>query len=209
MVMNFDELKAQWDNDSNNDIHVPENLDQLKAAQTPIDAVRKKMKNEFFLQIIFLIIGAFAPVIFDMSSILTIVFFFCYGLMVTFTSYYFYKFFVFYKKSYDLNYDTRKNLLWFYYELKLNIELYKALNYILFFIGFIMGVLLFVALKASGTEVEIPMLDKIIDKFRVWYFVGMFVFSLLFSFGLAELIPRLYYGKYLKQIKTILEDLDE
>lgn len=209
MVMNFDELKAQWDNESDNDIKIPENIEQLKAAQTPIDAVRKKMKNEFFVQMAFLIIGIFIPALLGLSSILTIVFFFCYGLMVTFTLYYFYKFFVFYKKSYDLNYDTRKNLLWFYYELKLNIELYKALNYILFFIGFIMGVLLVIALKASGNELEMPIIDKIVEKFRVLYFVGMFLISLLFSFGMAELIPRLYYGKYLKQIKTILDDLDE
>lgn len=209
MVMNFDELKAQWDNESDNDVKIPENIEQLKAAQTPIDAVRKKMKNEFFIQMAFLIIGIFIPALLGLSSILTIVFFFCYGLMVTFTLYYFYKFFVFYKKSYDLNYDTRKNLLWFYYELKLNIELYKALNYILFFIGFIMGVLLVIALKASGNELEMPIIDKIVEKFRVLYFVGMFLISLLFSFGMAELIPRLYYGKYLKQIKTILDDLDE
>lgn len=207
--MNFDELKAQWDNESDNDIKIPENIEQLKAAQTPIDAVRKKMKNEFFVQMAFLIIGIFIPALLGLSSVLTIVFFFCYGLMVTFTLYYFYKFFVFYKKSYDLNYDTRKNLLWFYYELKLNIELYKALNYILFFIGFIMGVLLVIALKASGNELEMPIIDKIVEKFRVLYFVGMFLISLLFSFGMAELIPRLYYGKYLKQIKTILDDLDE
>lgn len=207
--MNFDELKEQWNKDSNENILVPENLEQLRAAQTPIDAVRKKMKNEFILQSVFLIASAFIPLIFSFSSILTIVFFFCYGLIVAFTSYYFYKFFVFYKKSYDLNYDTRKNLLWFYYELKLNIELYKALNYILFFIGFIMGVLIFMTLKASGNEIEIPVINKIIEKFRVLYFVGMFLLSLVLSFGMAELIPRLYYGKYLKQIKTILDDLDE
>lgn len=207
--MNFDELKEQWKQDSDDDILVPENLEQLKAAQTPIDTVRKKMKNEFFLQSVLLIASAFIPLIFSFSSILSIVFFFCYGLIIAFTSYYFYKFFVFYKKSYDLSYDTRKNLLWFYYELKLNIELYKALNYILFFIGFIMGVLFFITLKASGSEIEIPVIDVIVEKFRVLYFVGLFIISLVFSFGMAELIPRFYYGKYLKQIKTILDDLDE
>lgn len=207
--MNFDELKEQWKKESDDDIFVPDNLEQLKAAQTPIDTVRKKMKNEFFLQSVMLIVSAFIPLIFSFSSILSIVFFFCYGLMIAFTSYYFYKFFVFYKKSYDLSYDTRKNLLWFYYELKLNIELYKALNYILFFIGFIMGVLFFITLKASGSEIEIPMINQVVEKFRVLYFVGLFIISLVFSFGMAELIPRLYYGKYLKQIKTILDDLDE
>ncbi len=207
--MNFDELKEQWNKESDDNILVPENLEQLKAAQTPIDAVRKKMKNEFFLQSILLVASAFIPLILSFSSILTIVFFFCYGLIVAFTSYYFYKFFTFYKKSYHLNYDTRKNLLWFYYELKLNIELYKALNYILFFIGFIMGILVYTTLKASGNEIEILMVNTLVGQSRILYFTGMFFISLLFSFGMAELIPRFYYGKYLKQIKAILDELDE
>ncbi|WP_412465451.1 hypothetical protein [Pedobacter sp. KLB.chiD] len=58
-----------------------------------------------------------------------------YSITFSFTAYCFFKFYIFYKDSYDLSMDTRKNILWFYDEMKLNIELYMALIYIVAFIS--------------------------------------------------------------------------
>jgi len=209
--MNFDKLKEQWDNEPNDHIHIPDSLDKLKAAQTPVDAVRRQMRNEFFLQIAALILLAFAPLIFRLEPLMTNVFLFCYAMVLTFTAYYFYKFFTFYKQSYNMTYDSRNNLLWFYYELKLNIELYKALSYITYFIGFSFGVLIVLIHKVSGEGNldSLAFLDTIAGAFPRLYFVVLLVFSLAFAFSIAEIVPRYYYGKHLKKIKKILDELDE
>ena len=151
--MNFDKLQEEWNNSNDSKIAVPSDV-KMQEAHTPIDEVRKNMRRECYTQLFCLVLMGFAPVIFNFPSQLTTVFIGTYGMAVAFTLYYFYKFFKFYKHSYDLSFDSRKNLLWFYYELKLNIELYKALTYILFFIGFAFGVLAYMILKNTGVTVK-------------------------------------------------------
>lgn len=203
--MNFNELQKQWNDEPTNKITVPTEIDTLRKAQTPIDKVRKKMKMDFITQIVLLIAIAFVPLIFDFSDNLTAVFIPFYGVMLGFMAYYFYKFFVFYKKSYDLTFDSRKNLLWFFYELKLNIELYKALTYIMFFLGFSFGILAGTLTK-DNSKVD-AFLSGLHDKNQA--LIIFVIIMVLFSFFMAEYIPRWYYGKHLKQVKAVLDQLDE
>ena len=203
--MNFNELQQQWNNEPTDKISVPTTIDTLKEAQTPIDRVRKKMKADFFMQAFLIVLTGFAPLIFNFSDKLTALFVPFYAVTIGFMAYYFYKFFVFYKKSYNMTFDSRKNLLWFFYELKLNIELYKALTYIMFFVGFSFGVLAGTITKDENAitnfldkkEAGLPMIIALL--------AGLIIFSLF----MAEFIPRWYYGKHLKQVKTILDQLDE
>lgn len=203
--MNFNELQKQWNDEPTDKIHVPNTIDALREAQTPIDKVRKKMRMDFFTQIILLVAIGFAPLIFNFTDELTTIFIPFYGVMISFMAYYFYKFFVFYKKSYDMSFDSRKNLLWFYYELKLNIELYKALTYIMFFIGFSFGVLYGMTTK-DHSKIDI-LLSGFEDKNQV--LIIFIVVMVVFSFFMAEFIPRWYYGKHLRQVKSVLDQLDE
>lgn len=203
--MNFNELQKQWNDEPTDKIHVPNTIDTLREAQTPIDKVRKKMRMDFFTQIILLVAIGFAPLIFNFSKEVTALFIPFYGIMAGFMSYYYYKFFVFYKKSYDMSFDSRKNLLWFYYELKLNIELYKALTYIMFFIGFSFGVL-FGMITKDHSKID-SLLSGFEDKTQV--LIIFIIVMVVFSFFMAEFIPRWYYGKHLKQVKSVLDQLDE
>lgn len=203
--MNFNELQKQWNDEPTDKIHVPNTIDTLREAQTPIDKVRKKMRMDFFTQIILLVAIGFAPLIFNFTDELTTIFIPFYGVMISFMAYYFYKFFVFYKKSYDMSFDSRKNLLWFYYELKLNIELYKALTYIMFFIGFSFGVLFSMVTK-DHSKID-SLLSGFQDKNKV--LIIFIIVMVLLCFFMAESIPRWYYGKHLRQVKSVLDQLDE
>ncbi len=205
--MNFDKLQEQWNNSNDGNIQLPTKLDKIKEAHTPIDEVRKNMRKEFFTQAICLIILGFSPVIFNFPPQLTTAFIFTYGLAVAFTAYYFYKFFKFYKHSYDLSFDSRKNLLWFYYELKLNIELYKALTYILFFIGFGFGAIAYTILKSTGASINDASFLQLFDNKIV--LVATIIIIMALSFVGGEYWPEYYYGKNLKKVKTILDQLDE
>ncbi|PZR14055.1 MAG: hypothetical protein DI539_19030 [Flavobacterium psychrophilum] len=203
--MNFNELQQQWNNEPTDKVKIPNTIDKLKEAQTPIDQVRKKMKADFFMQAIMLVAIAFAPIIFDFPDKLTTLFIPFYAMAIGFMAYYFYKFFVFYRKSYDLTFDSRKNLLWFFYELKLNIELYKALTYILFFLGFSFGVLAGTVTKNENAIANF--LDK--KEAGLPIVIALIAGLIIFSLFMAEFIPRWYYGKHLKQVKTVLDQLDE
>jgi len=203
--MNFNELQKQWNSEPTDKIRIPENIDTLRQAQTPIDQVRKKMKKDFYMQALLLVILGFSPMIFNFSDKVTGLFLPFYGVAIGFMAYYFYKFFVFYKKSYDMTFDSRKNLLWFFYELKLNIELYKALTYIMFFLGFSFGVLQGTVAK-DGNALTNFLENK---NSGITTAVALIAVLIVFSFFMAEFIPRWYYGKHLKQVKAILDQLDE
>ncbi|HYK75747.1 MAG TPA: hypothetical protein VEV16_02125 [Daejeonella sp.] len=203
--MNFDKFKEAWDAESTDAVHIPEDISKLKEANTPIDKLRRNMKQEFWMQLAAVILIAFVPSFFKLPKELTGIFIFFYGLMIVFTAYYFYKFFAFYKRSYDMTYNSRKNLMWFYYEMKLNIEMYKALTYILFFIGFSFGILALLYMKNGGLSNAISGLESSGGRIG---FLMLTIVTMLIIFILAETWPNYFYGKELKKIKAVLDQLD-
>jgi hypothetical protein len=200
--MNFDQLKEDWNNNNNNHGEVSENMLKMKEAHTPIDKIRKQMKQEFFVQLLSLLLLAFTPKIFGFSSELKSIFILFYAISCAFCTYYFFKFYTFYKHSYDLGLDSRKNLLWFYYEMKLNIELYKALTYILGFIALSFCTTALFIIKGT-------LLSEILQKISMFYIVINAFVAILVIGLITEFWAKLYYGKYVKQIKTIIDSLDE
>lgn len=205
--MNFDELKQQWADEPVQDIHLPLRLDTMQKAQSPIDKVRKNMRNEFFMQILSIAIVGTVPFLGLLSPQVTMLFLVFYTLMLAFTGFYFTKFFMFYRRSYHMEYNSRDNLLWFYYELKLNLELYKALTYILVVLGLSFGFLIGY-LAGNSSNFAIPALDAIAQKTgSVWLILNAVV-TIFLAFALAEFASSYMYGKHLKHIKKILDELD-
>lgn len=199
--MNFDQLKNEWSNEQAKSPIVSEKILKIKEAHTPIDNIRRKMKSEFFMQLLALLLIAFTPRIFNFSPEIKPIFIAFYALACGFSAYYFFKFYVFYKNTYNLTIDTRKNLLWFYYEMKLNIELYKALTYMLGLIG-LAGFIAYIFInKGSAINANTKNLTSIII---------LMCFSSIFLIGLAtEFWAKYYYGKDLKNVKLIMDQLDD
>lgn len=201
--MDFDKIKDEWNNgdtDSSNEITAKEL--KVKEAQTPIDRIRRQMKHEFKYQILSLVILAFVPKLFHLSPQLYTTYLVFYGIVVAFCTHYFYKFYTFYKHSYDLSLDSRKNLFWFYYEMKLNIELYKALNYIIAFI-----MLSFCATVLFLTKDDL--MKKVLERISIIY-IALNAFVTILIIGLVtEFWARFYYGKHVKRLKIVIDSLDE
>ncbi|RDC55725.1 hypothetical protein DU508_15765 [Pedobacter chinensis] len=199
--MNFDNIKNEWNTTDQEETNISADMLRIKQAHTPIDIIRKKMKHEFFYQIVALIIMALFPYFFGFSAEMKLVYLIFYAITCGFTAYYFFKFYRFYKNSYDMSIDTRKSILWFYYEMKLNIELYKALTYIVAFIGVaFIAVYLFVE-KAS-------VFNKILSKLSPVYLLLNCFISILIIGVITELWAWYYYGKYLKRVKKVVDELD-
>lgn len=200
--MNFDELKDQWNQNDVSSTEISEGMLKIKEARTPVDSIRKKMKHEFFIQLISLLVMAFVPKIFGFSSELKAIYILFYAITCGFTTYYFFKFYTFYKHSYDLSLDSRKNLLWFYYEMKLNVELYKALTYIIGFITLSFCATALFMIKGDA-------LTQLLEKISMTYVVLNAFIAILIIGVITELWAKFYYGKYLKQIKLIVDSIDE
>lgn len=199
--MNFDQLKNEWNKEEANGLIVSENILKIKEAHTPIDSIRKKMKSEFFTQILALIALAFIPRIFGFSPEMKPIFIAFYAMASGFTAYYFFKFYVFYKNAYNLAIDTRKNLLWFYYEMKLNIELYKALTYMLGLIA-LAGFIAYIFINKGG-------LINTNTK-NLTFMIVVVCFSCIFVVGLVtEFWAKYYYGKDLNKVKVVIDQLDD
>ncbi|RQO69035.1 hypothetical protein DBR40_18845 [Pedobacter sp. KBW01] len=199
--MNFDDLKNEWNAEKEVGTSISADMLKIKQAHTPIDIIRRKMKHEFFYQAIALLIMALFPYLFNFSDKMKLVYLVFYAITCGFTTYYFFKFYRFYKNSYDMSMDSRKSILWFFYEMKLNIELYKALTYI---IAFIATGFLSVYLLIEKTSV----MNKILANLSPVYILLNCFISILIIGAITELWAWYYYGKYLKRVKKVVDELD-
>ena len=207
--MNFDKLQEQW-NQENNEVSLPQNLDKIKEAHNPIDKVRRNMKFDLISQAVLTVLIGFVPYIkrneWDFQSIS--IFSLFYVLMVGFMLYYTLKFYRFYKQSYNLSYDSRKNLMWFAYELRLFIELYRALTFIMMFLGMALGLYFGMHFNTTTGQDIFHLKDAdFLKLFGVLFFMVAFLLGLVVLF--MEFVINHYYGKYYKKIKNILNQLEE
>ena len=206
--MNFDKLQEQW-NQENNEVSLPQNLDKIKEAHNPIDKVRRNMKFDLISQAVLTVLIGFVPYPkrneWDFQSIS--IFSLFYVLMVGFMLYYTLKFYRFYKQSYNLSYDSRKNLMWFAYELRLFIELYRALTFIMMFLGMALGLYFGMHFNTTGQDIFHLKDADFLKLFGVLFFMVAFLLGLVVLF--MEFVINHYYGKYYKKIKNILNQLDE
>jgi hypothetical protein len=205
--MSFDELQQQWKDEPLGDVQIPTEMDVLKKAQTPIDEVRERMKKDFIIQTSLRVLTLFVPLLFNFTDSLSNIFYTFYFTILVFVFYYNYKFYVFYKHSYNLLYDSRKNLLWFYYELKLNIELLKASAFISTLLSGILGILIGWNIKKDNLN-TFPIVHILDGINPIFVNIGLIVFAILVFFYIENL-PKLTYGKHLEKIKIILDELDE
>ncbi|WP_316797587.1 hypothetical protein [Pedobacter agri] len=199
--MNFDELKNEWNADGAEETNISEDMLKIKQARTPIDIIRRKMKHELNYQLLALVLMAAFPYLFGLSPQMKLVYLAFYAITCGFTAHYFFKFYRFYKNSYDMTMDSRKSILWFFYEMKLNIELYKALTYIIAFIwvGFIAVYLL---IEKTGA------INKVLAKLSPTYILLNCFVTIIIIGIITELWAWYYYGKYLKRVKKIVDELD-
>ena len=206
--MNFDKLQEQW-NQENNEVSLPQNLDKIKEAHNPIDKVRRNMKFDLISQAVLTVLIGFVPYAkrneWDFQSISIFALF--YVLMVGFMLYYTLKFYRFYKQSYNLSYDSRKNLMWFAYELRLFIELYRALTFIMMFLGMALGLYFGMHFNTTGQDIFHLKDADFLKLFGVLFFMVAFLLGLVVLF--MEFVINHYYGKYYKKIKNILNQLVE
>ena len=200
--MDFNDIQSAWNNENTKNVVVPTQLEKVQQANTPLDKIRKNLKNEFIYQIVSIVIIGFAPYLNGFPEQAITPFYLLFSLFVAVSAYYLIKLFVFYKRLNKTALNTKDNLYETYFDIRLNMELYKTFGFALtpFMILFLVGVLYFKL--ANGATLFTDSTNSIA------LFVSV-LFSMLFMGIASEWWVHFFYGKYAKEIRTVLDELKE
>lgn len=200
--MDFNDLQSAWNNDKPENVIVPTNFEKLQSANLPLDKIRKNLKKEFIYQILSIVCIGFVPFIYKFPQNAFAPFYLLFSIFVAICVYYLIKLFFFYKRLNKTTLNTKDSLYETYFDIRLNMELYKTFGFALtpFVILFLVGVLYFQLPKAS---------DLFTSNSHLVSLFGVVIFAIL-SMGLSlEWWVHYFYGKYAKELRKVLDQLKE
>lgn len=200
--MDFNDIQSAWNNENTKNVVVPTQLEKVQQANTPLDKIRKNLKNEFIYQIVSIVVVGFAPYLNGFPEQAITPFYLLFSLFVAVSAYYLIKLFIFYKRLNKTALNTKDNLYETYFDIRLNMELYKTFGFALmpFMILFLVGVLYFKLPNAATLFTD--------STNSIVLFVSV-LFSMLFMGIASEWWVHFFYGKYAKEIRTVLDELKE
>lgn len=204
--MNFNDIQSAWNKDQNGG-SVPDRVDQLKPAGLPLDRIKKNLRNEFIYQVLSIILVAFLPKIHAFNPALTVWFYVTYAIFVAICAYYLIKLFGFYKRIVNYSASTKDSLYETYYDIRLNIEMYKTFSFSLmpFILIFVAMFIISINKSAVAEMIQTGVFPQTIV---VQFGIG-FVFSLVTLALATEWWVHHFYGQYAKAIRTLLDQLKE
>ena len=199
MDTNMNKLEQAWQHQDNGAEIDVRQLD-VRETHSIIDAVRKNMRMEFYLFITIpwlYLIPIFSRTRSELSNLILVITALVFVLVIGF---YMLRFYTFYKKSGKMLFNTKDNLMWFYYELRHNMELYRSFTYHSISIGFFAGFLMAVVAPHIERGNEIDRLDLLL--------YGIFiVLLLLITVWITNFWLKHLYGKHLQRVKSLLDEL--
>ena len=200
--MDFNDIQSAWNNENTKNVVVPTQLEKVQQANTPLDKIRKNLKNEFIYQIVSIVVVGFAPYLNGFPEQAITPFYLLFSLFVAVSAYYLIKLFIFYKRLNKTALNTKDNLYETYFDIRLNMELYKTFGFALmpFMILFLVGVLYFTLPNGATFFTD--------STNSITLFLSV-LFSMLFIGLGLEWWVHFFYGKYAKEIRTVLDELKE
>lgn len=209
---NFEDFKKQW-KEQDSSVPIPDDVNKLKKAQSPIDKIRKNIKTELFLMILSVIFLITVPFIslYQIKGISELVYYIVLFLLIISALPYYKSFYSYYKNTNNKTFNSYRAISAIYYELKNTIRLYKTINYLLIPYGFI---LFFIVLSKGKSEKIFEFIMNLPDSFtpeNYGYFAALILvilFTILAIF-LVGIWVSLFYGKHLKELEHILEQFED
>jgi len=210
--MNFEDMQSAWQQDEGTNIELPDQLEKIKRATSPVEKVKKNIRFESWTYLIFIVLFFFLPVMYDQLPPLAKVFYYTLLIMTLMPmAYYFYNFYKLYGRLNKLELNTKSNVEEAYFDLRYSLEIYKVMHHFispnLFLLGFVYG---------AGKSIEKLMQDLLnfgslsTDK-HLFLFAVCAVILLFFVgyFFFIKWVLHYYYGKYLDELKDIKDSLNE
>ena len=203
--MDFNDIQNAWKNEQTENVVLPNSLEKIQSANTPLDKIKKNLKNEFIYQIISIVLIGLVPLILHFPAKGVVLFYLLFSLLVAVSVYYFIKFYFFYKRLNTITLKTKDSLYETYFDIRLNMELYKTFGFALtpFLILYLIGLFYYEFSKIPGFFE---------DEFTNYQLGGLFsivVFCMLFMGIALEWWVYKFYGKHAKEIKKVIDELKE
>ena len=200
--MDFNDIQSAWNSENTKNVVVPTQLEKVQKANTPLDKIKKNLKNELIYQIVAIVVIGLAPFLYGFPEQAITPFYLLFSLFVAVCAYYLTKLFVFYKRLNKTALNTKDNLYETYFDIRLNMELYKTFTFALtpFVILFLVGVLYFTLPNGATFFTD--------STNSITLFLSV-LFSMLFMGVALEWWVHYYYGKYAKEIRNVLDELKE
>jgi hypothetical protein len=210
--MNFEDMRSAWQQDAGNDVKLPDNLETIKRARSPIEKVKKTIRMDMWMFLIFFTIYFALPFIVHRLTPQTQVFYYTLLLMTLIPmSYYLRTFYKFYGRLNKMELNTKDHIDEAYFDLRYAIEIYKVMHHFitpnLFLLGFVIGI---------G-----PKINKLFAKLQTikdFEKQGLISGGVLFAIAVVVMLGFFYflrfainyqYGRHLKELGTIRESLKE
>jgi len=203
--MDFNDIQNAWNNEKTENVVVPNNLEKINSANTPLDKIRKNLKKELIGQLVALVLIGFVPYLYGFSENWFVPFYLFFSIFVAVSVYYLVKLYFFYERLNKITLKTKDSLYETYFDVRLNMELYKTFGFALtpFLVVFLIGVLYDKFSKKPGFDVTDFSNSQLISVFTV------VTFSILFMGITLEWWVHKFYGKYAKEIKKVIDELKE
>ncbi|AXB55753.1 DUF2975 domain-containing protein [Flavobacterium fluviale] len=203
--MDFNDIQNAWNNEKPENIILPKNLEKIQSANTPLDKIKKNLKNEFIYQILSIVLIGTVPFICDFPPKMTFLYYLLYSLFVAVCFYYLTKLYFFYKRLNNITLTTKDSLYETYFDIRLNMELYKTFGFALtpFLVLYFLGFYYYAFTKIPGF---------VDHEFSTGQLIGFFlvvVFTMLFMGISLEWWVHKFYGKFAKEIKKVIDELKE
>jgi hypothetical protein len=201
--MNFDELQSAWHSDKGNDIVVPDSVTKLRSVATPVQRIRKNMRIEFVVMLCLVIGIPFFRTAYE-EQLAAMPFYALYIALIILTIFYYIKFYLFYKRLDAATLTSKDSLYEVYYDIKLNIEMYRSFNYSIIPLMLLYQVMVILSLPPIKAAAFASRQAYFITVFSV-----VFLFVVVIAIALVELWIKYFYGNYLQQVRKVLEELKE
>lgn len=201
--MDFNDLQSAWKNENTENVALPTHLEKIHSANMPLEVIKKNLKNEFVYQIYSIIFLGLIPFILSFPAKGMAVYYLMFTLFVGVCIYYLTKLYRFYLRLGKTTLSTKDSLYETYYEIRLNMELYKTFGFALvpFLILFLFGVL----------YCEIPeFFNNGLNStgFLIATF-SIVIFSILYMGFALEWWVQHFYGKHAAEIRKVIDELKE
>lgn len=201
--MNFDNLKSAWNEERADDVQVPDAINKLQKARHPLVQLKTTMKKELQMQVGSLAIFIFFPFILRLDSSMYLVYYLGFMVIAIISTYYLLAFSRFYKTVDAFDLASKDQLLKIYFDLQLNMERYRSWAFLLTpFLMFTIGLSAYSELIANETL-------RALTGMRVLFTFFLCFASLVFMIAATNWWLKYYYGKYVDQLKAVLDSLKE
>jgi hypothetical protein len=209
--MNFDELKKQWDKQPEHNINIKS--EYLTKTKSLANRMLKSFKREAVLwisSIVFLIVIPFID-IYKINGVLSLIYYFLLFQFIVFGLYYYRRFYTISKMIKQPNtFTSRESIIRLYYEFHFAIESYRSSIYVLLPTSLAMFIIM------SGKDKTAEIIDKFYHFSHTLENDPFFIYSILIGGSISiivlilvsEWIIKRFYGKYLKQLKDLMNEFE-